>query len=127
MNLAVVPNMIENHFGRVVNVTSVLGLNGVVDGPAYASSKAAAICQTKSFAQKYGKHNITFNSVAPGMVDTPMKIDATPEEFAFVANKTPLGRVADPIDIARVVLFFAQENLFATGQNIVVDGGSSGL
>jgi len=59
------------------------------------------------------------------MVNTPMKIDATPEEFEFVANITPLGRVAEPVDIARVVLFFAQENLFVTGQNLVVDGGSN--
>jgi len=124
MNLAVIPSMQENHFGRVVNVTSVTGIHGNYSTPGYTSSKAAAICQTKAFALKYGKYNITFNAVAPGMVDTPMKIDATPEEFAFVAKKTPLGRVADPIDIARCILFFAQENLFVTGQCLVCDGGS---
>jgi len=125
MNLAVIPNMQKNHFGRIVNVTSVTGVNGAYSTPGYTASKAAAICQTKAFAKKYGRDNITVNSIAPGMVDTPMKIDATPEEHEFVAKMTPLGRVAKPIDIARAVLFFAQENLFVSGQNLIVDGGST--
>lgn len=125
MNLAVIPGMQKNKFGRIVNVTSVTGVNGQYSTPAYTASKAAAICQTKAFAKKYGKDNITVNSIAPGMVDTPMKFDSTPEEFEFVANITPLGRVAQPVDIARAVLFFAQENLFVSGQNLIVDGGSN--
>jgi NAD(P)-dependent dehydrogenase (short-subunit alcohol dehydrogenase family) len=125
MNLAVIPSMRENRFGRVVNVTSVLGVTGVYCTPGYTSSKAAAIIQTKAFAKRYGRYNITFNSVAPGMVDTPMKVDSPPEEFAAIAGNTPLGRVAQPVDIARVVLFFAQENLFVSGQNLIVDGGST--
>ncbi len=125
MNLAVIPSMQENHFGRIVNVTSVTGVNGQYSTPGYTASKAAAICQTRAFAKKYGKYNITVNSIAPGMVDTPMKLDSTPEEFEFVAKITPLGRVAKPIDIARAVLFFAQENLFVSGQNLIVDGGSN--
>ena len=108
MNLAVIPSMQKNHFGRVVNVTSVLGVTAVFETPAYSASKAAAICQTKAFAKKYGKDNITFNSLAPGMIDTPMKIDATPEEYIICVEKTPLGRIAQPIDIARSALFFAQ-------------------
>lgn len=125
MNLAVIPNMQKNHFGRIVNVTSVTGVNGAYSTPAYTASKAAAICQTKAFAKKYGCDNITVNSIAPGMVDTPMKIDATPEEYTAVAGMTPLGRVAQPVDIARVVMFFAQENLFVSGQNLIVDGGAT--
>jgi NAD(P)-dependent dehydrogenase (short-subunit alcohol dehydrogenase family) len=125
MNLAVIPGMQKNKFGRIVNVTSVTGVNGLYSSPGYTASKAAAICQTKAFAKRYGKDNITVNSVAPGMVNTPMKIDATPEEFEFVAKITPLGRVAEPVDIARAVLFFAQENLFVSGQNLIVDGGSN--
>ena len=66
-------------------------------------------------------------ALVPGMVDTPMKIDATPEEYAAVAEMTPLGYVAQPIDIARVAMFFAQENLYVTGQNLIVDGGSNNL
>ena len=125
MNLAVIPGMQKNKFGRIVNVSSVLGYTATVCTPAYTASKAAAICQTRAFAQKYGRDNITVNSVAPGMVNTPMKASSTPEEFAFVAGLTPLGRVPEPIEIARAILFFAQENLFVTGQTLVVDGGSN--
>ena len=125
MNLAVIPNMQKNHFGRIVNVTSVTGVNGGYGVPGYTGSKAAAICQTKAFAKKYGRDNIAVNSIAPGMVDTPMKIDATPEEYAFIESITPLGRVCQPVDVARVAMFFAQENLFVTGQNLIVDGGST--
>jgi 3-oxoacyl-[acyl-carrier protein] reductase len=125
MNLAVIPGMQKNHFGRIVNVSSVLGLNGGYSTPAYTASKAGAICQTKAFAKKYGRDNITVNAIAPGMVDTPMKVDASPEEYAAVAGITPLGRVAQPIDIARVAMFFAQENLFVSGQTLIVDGGST--
>ncbi|MBR5490256.1 MAG: SDR family oxidoreductase [Oscillospiraceae bacterium] len=124
MNLAVIPHMQKNHFGRIVNTTSVTGIHGNYSTPAYTASKAGAICQTKAFAMKYGRDNITVNAIAPGMVDTPMKIDATPREFEIVANKTPLGRVAESIDMARVILFFAQENLFVTGQCLTCDGGS---
>ncbi len=125
MNLAVIPSMQKNHFGRVVNVTSVLGVTAIFEAPAYSASKAAAINQTKAFAKKYGKDNITFNALAPGMIDTPMKIDATPEEYVAVAEQTPLGRIAQPIDVARAALFFAQENLFISGQNLIIDGGST--
>lgn len=125
MNLAVIPSMQKQRFGRIVNVTSILGFTAAFETPAYSGSKAAAINQTKAFARKYGKYNITVNAIAPGMIDTPMKIDATPEEFEEVAKSTPLGRVGQPIDMARAVLFFAQDNLFVTGQTLIVDGGSA--
>lgn len=123
MNLAVVPSMKENHYGRIVNVTSATGINGAYSTPAYTSSKAAAICQTKAFASKYARDNIIVNGIAPGMVDTPMKIDATPEEYEAVRRMTPLGRICQPIDVARVVMFLAQENIFMTGQILKVTGG----
>lgn len=112
-------------FGRIVNVTSVTGVNAAYSSPAYTSSKAAAICQTKAFAKKYGKFNITANSIAPGMVNTPMKTNSTPEEFAAVAKMCPMGRVAEPIDVARLAMFLSQEHLFVSGQNIILDGGST--
>lgn len=112
-------------FGRIVNVTSVLGLTGGMSIPPYTASKAAAIIQTKAFARRYGKHNIAVNSVAPGFVNTPMKSMHIPEDLERIAAMTPLCKSGEPIDIARVVMFFAQEHLFITGQNIVVDGGSN--
>ena len=122
MNLAVIPSMQENHFGRIVNVTSVTAVHAAYSGPAYTGSKAAANTQTLAFAKKYGKDNIIVNAILPGMTNTPMKTSSTPEEFAAVAKASILGRVAEPIDIARVVLFFAQENLFVTGQTLIVSG-----
>ena len=115
--------MIPARFGRVVNITSITGMNGAYSSPAYTSSKAAAICQTFSFAKKYGKHNITVNSIAPGMVNTPMKTNSPPEEFEAVARISPLGRVVEPVDVARLAMYLSSENLFLSGQNIVINGG----
>ncbi|MDR1245969.1 MAG: SDR family NAD(P)-dependent oxidoreductase [Clostridiales Family XIII bacterium] len=123
MNLAVIPAMRKNCFGRIVNVASSLGVSGDYSTPGYTASKGAAITQTKAFARRYGHDNITVNAVLPGMVDTPMKSDSTPEEYETVKRLTPLGRVAQPIDLARVILFFAQEHLFVTGQTLIVSGG----
>jgi NAD(P)-dependent dehydrogenase (short-subunit alcohol dehydrogenase family) len=125
MNLAVLPSMRSRKFGRVVNISSVLGVDGNYDTPGYSASKGAAITQTKSFARRFGGDGITFNAVLPGMVNTPMKSDAPAEEFEIVRSITPLGYIAEPIDIARAVLFFAQEHLFVTGQTLIVSGGSS--
>lgn len=125
MNLAVIPSMQRNHFGRVVNVSSALALDGSYGVPGYTASKAGAIAQTKAFAQRYGSDGITFNAILPGLVNTPMKEDSLPEEFELVVGITPLGRVAEPIDIARAVVFFAQEDLFVTGQTLIVSGGAN--
>lgn len=120
---ACLPSMLEQQYGRIVNVSSVTGLNGDVGSAAYVASKAGIFAQTKAFAKNFGRNNILFNTVAPGMVDTPMHSLTPPEAFQETAAMTPIGRVAQPIDIARVILFFAQEHLFMTGQVIAVDGG----
>jgi NAD(P)-dependent dehydrogenase (short-subunit alcohol dehydrogenase family) len=125
MNLAVLPNMIDNGYGRVVNVTSVLAIDGSYDTPAYVASKGGATTQTKAFARRYGRHGVTFNAILPGFVETPMKADAGDDERVWVKNLTPLGRIADPIDIARAILFFTQEHLFVSGQTLVVSGGAN--
>lgn len=116
-------HMVLANFGRIINITSITALNGAYSSPAYTASKAAAICQTKAFARKYGKNNITVNSIAPGMVNTPMKANSPPEEFEIVGKMSPLGRVIEPVDIARIAMFLSSTNLFLSGQNIVVDGG----
>ena len=121
----VIPHMQKNHYGRIVNVTSVTGLNGGFGSPAYTGSKAAAMCQSKAFARKYAPDGIIINAVAPGMVNTPMHKDTPQYMFDQVAERTPLGKVAEPIDIARIILFLAQEDLFLCGQVIVCDGGGT--
>ena len=120
---ACLPCMLSREYGRVVNVSSVTGLNGVVGSAAYVASKAGIFVQTKTFAANYAHRNILFNSVAPGMVDTPMH-DLTPKEnFELVAKMTPMGRIAQPVDVVRVILFLAQNHLFMTGATLIVDGG----
>jgi NAD(P)-dependent dehydrogenase (short-subunit alcohol dehydrogenase family) len=125
MNIAVLPNMIEHGYGRVVNVTSVLAIDGSYDTPAYVASKGGATTQSKAFARRYGRHGITFNAILPGFVETPMKADAGENERVWVRDITPLGRVAEPIDVARAILFFTQEHLFVSGQTLVVSGGAN--
>lgn len=125
MMQAVAPYMKDAQFGRIVNVTSVTGVTAGYSSPAYTASKAGAICQTKAFCKKFGKYNITVNSISPGMVNTPMKTNSPKEEFEFVGKMTPLGRVAEPIDIARLAMFLSSENLFVSGQNIIIDGGAT--
>ena len=117
--------MREAGFGRIVNVASETGLDEAYSSPAYSSSKSAAICQTKSFAKKYGKYNITVNSIAPGVINTPMRASTLSEDLTSVTKMTPMGRVTEPMDVARLAMFLSQEHLFVSGQNIIIDGGST--
>jgi 3-oxoacyl-[acyl-carrier protein] reductase len=123
MNLAVIPCMRERRFGRIVNVSSVLANSGTYSTPGYTGSKGASVTITKAFAMKYAKDNITVNVVLPGFIRTPMKDDASPKELIGAANFIPMGRIGEPIDVARAVLFLAQENTYITGQAIAVSGG----
>jgi 3-oxoacyl-[acyl-carrier protein] reductase len=120
---ACIPHMSERKYGRIVNVSSVTAFGGGIGTAAYVASKAGSIVQTKAFARKFGADNITINCVAPGMVDTPMHSMTPKEMFKFAAAGCALGRIAQPIDIARIILFLAQENLFMTGETLVSDGG----
>jgi 3-oxoacyl-[acyl-carrier protein] reductase len=117
--------MQKNHFGRIVNVSSVTAYNGGVGTAAYVASKAGIIVQTKAFARQFAPENIIINNVCPGMIDTPMHATTPKENFDMVARMVPLRRVGQPIDVAKVILFLAQEELYMTGETISVDGGGS--
>ena len=122
---AVIPLMQKQKFGRIVNVSSVTAFNGGVGSAAYVASKAGIIVQTKSFARKFGPDNIIINTVCPGMIDTPMHKATPKEEFELVAKMNPLRRVGKPSDVAKLILFLVQEDLYMTGETIAVDGGGS--
>jgi 3-oxoacyl-[acyl-carrier protein] reductase len=122
---AVIPHMQKNRFGRIVNVSSVTAYNGGVGTAAYVASKAGIIVQTKAFARQFAPENIIINNVCPGMIDTPMHATTPKENFEMVARMVPLRRVGQPIDVAKVILFLAQEELYMTGETISVDGGGS--
>ncbi|HHX74807.1 MAG TPA: SDR family oxidoreductase [Firmicutes bacterium] len=122
---AVIPGMQKNRFGRIVNVSSVTAFNGGVGSAAYVASKAGIIVQTKSFARRFGPDNIIINTVCPGMIDTPMHATTPREQFDIVAKMNPLRRVGKPIDVAKLILFLVQEELYMTGETISVDGGGT--
>ena len=120
-----IPHMVKQHYGRIVNISSSTAFGGGVGTAAYVASKAGSIVQTKTFARTFGPDNILVNTIAPGMVDTPMHSTTPKDHFEMAAKHSVLRRVAQPIDVARVVLFLVQENVFLTGETIAVDGGGS--
>jgi 3-oxoacyl-[acyl-carrier protein] reductase len=122
---AVIPHMQKQKFGRIVNVSSVTAYGGNVGSAAYVASKAGIIVQTKAFARQFGPDNIIINNVCPGMIDTPMHATTPKENFDMVARMSPLRRVGKPVDIAKLILFLSQEELYMTGDTIDVDGGGS--
>ena len=122
---AVIPHMQSRKFGRIVNVSSVTAYNGGVGSAAYVASKAGIIVQTKAFARQFGPDNILINNVCPGMIDTPMHATTPKENFELVARMSPLRRIGQPIDVAKLILFLVQEELYMTGDTIDVDGGGA--
>ncbi|HVP77960.1 MAG TPA: glucose 1-dehydrogenase [Thermodesulfobacteriota bacterium] len=120
---AVIPHMISRHYGRIVNLSSVTGLTGQVGSAPYCASKAGIMALTKVLAGEFGRYNITVNCIAPGLTMTAMNENVPPDILKMWVAATPLARAGQPVDIARAILCFVQEDLFITGQTIVVDGG----
>jgi 3-oxoacyl-[acyl-carrier protein] reductase len=124
---AVARVMIKQGAGKILNISSILGIEGAPERAAYCASKAGVIMLTKAFAVDWAKHGIYVNGIAPGYVKTE-QIAERIREGAFseekLANRTLLGRMADPSDIAKVALFLVSEDAnYVTGQTLAVDGG----
>jgi 3-oxoacyl-[acyl-carrier protein] reductase len=110
--------------GRVVSIASVAGLVGIHGQANYAAAKAGVIGMTRSLAKEFARRQITVNAVAPGVVQTAMLGEIKPEVMAEYLKQIPVGRLAQPEDIANVVLFLAsEESGYITGQVIPVTGG----
>ena len=121
----VIPDMIEQGWGRIINICSVGGQLGGINQVHYAAAKAGLINLTKSLARIYSKNGITSNAVSPGLVDTDMAAQelTTPAGKEKVRN-IPIGRIATAEEIANVVVFLASEKAsYITGQTINVNGG----
>jgi NAD(P)-dependent dehydrogenase (short-subunit alcohol dehydrogenase family) len=116
--------MLENGGGSVVNIASILGHVGQANSTAYSAAKAGVVNFTRSAALTYAQQNIRFNCVAPGYVDTPLLAELPEETRSQMIAKTPIGRLARPEEIARVVAFLASDDSsIITGASINADGG----
>jgi len=116
--------MMKRRSGRVINITSVVGLTGNRGQANYAASKAGLIGLTKSVAKELASRNVLVNAVAPGFIDTDMTRDLSEEARTALLTQIPLGRLGAVGDVAAAVLFLASDLAsYITGQVLVVDGG----
>lgn len=116
--------MMEENFGRIVNISSVNGQAGQYGQVNYCAAKAGVIGMTKAMAQEGARNGITANTVAPGYVDTEMVAAVPKDVLAKIVQTVPIGRLGDPMEIARAVAFICREDSeFITGSTISINGG----
>jgi 3-oxoacyl-[acyl-carrier protein] reductase len=121
---AIIPHMMKERWGRIVNIASVVGEAGNPGQANYVASKAGIIGLTKCLAQELASRNITVNAIAPGFIDTDMTAVLTDEQKQKMMLKVPLNRLGQPQDIANAVKFLASDDAsYITGQVIRVNGG----
>jgi 3-oxoacyl-[acyl-carrier protein] reductase len=121
---AVLKGMMKRRSGRIINITSIVGITGNKGQANYAASKAGLIGLTKSAAKEYGSRGILVNAVAPGFIDTDMTAGLPPEAREAMLGGITLGRFGRAEDVAGAVLFLASDLAgYITGQVLVVDGG----
>lgn len=121
---AVAKLMMRQRYGRIVNLSSVVGLRGNAGQTGYAASKAGILGLTKAAAKELATRNITVNAVAPGFIDTDMTAVLPENAKNAMLTTIPMGKPGAPEDVARAVAFFAERNsAYITGQVLCVDGG----
>jgi len=120
----VIPSMLKQRWGRIINVTSVFGQMGQAGQANYAASKAGLIGLTMAIAREVGSRNITCNAVAPGFIETAMTAVLSEEFKQNAVKQIPLGRVGTPEDVASAVAFLASDQAsYITGHVLSVNGG----
>lgn len=118
------PDMIHRKSGRIINISSMWGVTGASCEVHYSASKAAVIGMTKALARELAPSGITVNAIAPGVIDTPMNGGFDEQTINELIEETPVGRLGTAEDVARAILFLADEKSdFITGQTLGIDGG----
>jgi 3-oxoacyl-(acyl-carrier-protein) reductase len=115
--------MIEQKFGRIINISSFVGQAGNFGQANYSASKGGIIAFTKTAALEFAKYNVTCNALAPGFTETGMLAKVPEQVRAQILARIPMGRFAKPEEIAKAVLFLAADGDYITGQQINVNGG----
>jgi 3-oxoacyl-[acyl-carrier protein] reductase len=116
--------MMKRRWGRIINISSVVGIIGNKGQANYAASKAGLIGLTKTVAKELASRNILVNAIAPGFIETEMTDAMTPEARKGLIDAIPLGRLGTPADVAQAVAFLSSDYAsYMTGQVLVVDGG----
>ncbi len=120
----VMPHFVRQHYGRVINMSSVVGLTGNPGQANYAAAKAGLIGFTKAVAREVASRNVTVNAVAPGYIATGMVEGLTEEQRNQILDRIPMGRFGTSEDVAETILFLSSEGAgYLTGQVLTVDGG----
>ena len=125
---AVLPHMSKQNWGRIISISSIVGIVGNVGQANYASSKAGVIGFTRAIAKEWSSRGITVNAIAPGFIETPMTRQLKEEWRQALVKRIPVGYFGTPQDIAEAVAFLASEEArYITGQVLGVDGGMGGF
>ena len=124
MSRAVMRTMMKQRYGRIINITSVVGASGNAGQANYAAAKAGVAGMTRALARELGSRNITVNCVAPGFIETDMTAALAEDQQKALLTQIPLGHLGKPTDIAHAVVYLASpEASYVTGQELHVNGG----